>query len=256
MLQYRHRGLQTGMVFFDEEPGPEKVDRLYFFHRFTPLENATCVPWRTLVLDLRTDPDGLLKNMEKTCVYKIRRAKERDNVVCEYPDPASAKVQAEFWDFFTQFASTTTVDMPDRQFVNLLTEQRRLVVSTAKDVQGETVAYHVYCQGQRRARLLYGCTLHRLEQDSGVRNAIGRANRLLFWTDILHFQEHELETFDFGGWYPGQSDTLRLGINKFKEGFGGQIVMTYVCDRGGTLKGKIALWIRDRVAALRGRKDE
>ncbi len=86
--------------------------------------------------------------------------------------------------------------------------------------------------------------------------AIGRANRLLFWTDILHFQQHGLHALDFGGWYPGQSDTRRLGINKFKEGFGGQRASTYMCDRGCTLKGKTALWIRDCLAAWRGRKDE
>ena len=83
-----------------------------------------------------------------------------------------------------------------------------------------------------------------------------RANRLLFWNDILHFQEQRLQTLDFGGWYPGQSDTRRLGINKFKEGFGGRRAKTYQCDRGCTLKGKAALWIRDRVAAWRGRTDE
>jgi len=130
-----------------------------------------------------------------------------------------------------------------------------LVFSVAKDSQGEVLGYHAYCQSEKRVRLLHACTLHRLVQDNAARAAIGRANRLLFWSDILRFQQQELHTLDFGGWYPGQSDTRRLGINKFKEGFGGQRASTYLCDRGATLKGKVAIWIRDRLAAWRGPRD-
>jgi hypothetical protein len=244
------------MVLFDEEPGPEKVDRLYFFHRSAPLENATCREECTLRLDLREDPQALLKKIEKTTAYEIRRAKDKDNVVCEYPEPGNADLLAEFYAFFTQFALAGDVEIPSRWFLNCLAAEGKLVFTVAKDAKGEVLGYHAYCRSEERVRLMHACTLHRTVQDSAVRAAIGRANRLLFWTDILHFKQHGVHALDFGGWYPGQSDTRRLGINKFKEGFGGRRASTYMCDRGCTLKGKTALWIRDRLAAWRGRKHE
>src|SRR5580692_10885156 len=111
MLQYRHRGLRTGMVLFDEEPGSEKVDRICFFHRSAPLENATCREFRTLTLDLREDPQALLKRVEKTSAYEIRRAKDKDNVACEYPDVENTNLLAQFWEFYTQFAVAGNVEI-------------------------------------------------------------------------------------------------------------------------------------------------
>ena len=249
MLQYTHRGLKTGMVFFDEEPGPEKVDRLCFFCRSEPVENATCREGPTLVLDLREDPQALLKKVDKTTAYEIRRAKDKENVACEHPELENANLLTEFCDFFTKFALAGNVEIPHWWFLNCLAAERKLEISLAKDAQGEVLGYHAYCRSGKRVLLLHACTLHRLVPDNATRAAIRRTNRLLFWTDILHFQQQGLQTYDFGGWYPGQSDTRRLGINKFKEGFGGQRVNTYQCDRGCTLKGKLARWIRDHLAA-------
>ena len=163
---------------------------------------------------------------------------------------------AEFRDFFTRFALAGNVEIPSRWFLECLAAAQKLVLSVAKDAEGEVLGYHAYCLGEQRVMLLHACTLHRLVQDTAARAAVGRANRLLFWTDILHFRQQGLQTYDFGGWYPGQSDTRLLGINKFKEGFGGQRANTYVCDRGCTLKGKVALWIRNRLVTWRARKDE
>jgi len=256
MLQYRHAGLQTGLVFFDEEPGPEKVDRLCFFHRSAPLENATCREEYTLLLDLREDPQELLKKIVKTTAYEIRRAKDKDNVACEYPDLGNGDLLNEFYDFFNRFALAGNVKVPPRWFLDCLAATKRLVFSVAKNAVGEVLGYHAYCRGEGRVRLMHVCTLHRLAKDSSVRAAIGRANRLLIWTDILNFQGRGLHTLDFGGWYPGHLDAHRLGINKFKEGFGGRRAKTYICDRGCTLKGKAVLWMRDRLAAWRRRTDE
>ena len=44
---------------------------------------------------------------------------------------------------------------------------------------------------------------------------------------MLYYREHGLGIYDLGGWYNGTTDLGRLGINKFKEGFGGNVVCEY-----------------------------
>jgi len=63
--------------------------------------------------------------------------------------------------------------------------------------------------------------------DSASRNAIGRANRYLIWSDMLRYQEQGLKFFDFGGWYPGTTDQALLRTTNSKEDSGGQVVREY-----------------------------
>jgi hypothetical protein len=49
--------------------------------------------------------------------------------------------------------------------------------------------------------------------------------------------------YDFGGWYPGTQNQALLQINRFKESFGGELVVQYKCDWGVTWKGALGLWI-------------
>lgn len=84
-------------------------------------------------------------------------------------------------------------------------------------------------------------SLYRELAESSVRNAMGRANRYLFWKDVLRHKEAGLETFDFGGWYPGGTNQALLNINRFKEEFGGSIRREYNCRQIRSLKGRIVL---------------
>jgi lipid II:glycine glycyltransferase (peptidoglycan interpeptide bridge formation enzyme) len=60
----------------------------------------------------------------------------------------------------------------------------------------------------------------------------------------MRFQSEGEEIYDFGGWYAGKRDQKRLGINRFKEEFGGKIIRNFICESGVTLKGKIFLQVR------------
>ena len=66
-------------------------------------------------------------------------------------------------------------------------------------------------------------------------------NRLLIWNCMLHYRNAGLEIFDLGGWYNGTTDTARLGINKFKEGFGGKVVREFEGECLRTMKARAAL---------------
>ena len=78
---------------------------------------------------------------------------------------------------------------------------------------------------------------------------IGRANRLHHWLDVLRFRDEGFAIYDFGGWYAGTANDELLRINRFKESFGGEVVLQYNCDQALSWKGMLALWLRQVVSS-------
>jgi hypothetical protein len=58
------------------------------------------------------------------------------------------------------------------------------------------------------------------------------------------FRQTGLGVYDMGGWYGGQDDVSMLNINRFKRGFGGEVVPVYYADQGSSLRGSLALRLR------------
>jgi hypothetical protein len=61
---------------------------------------------------------------------------------------------------------------------------------------------------------------------SGQQRAISRANRLLYWHDMLIFRDKGFNIFDLGGYYPdwAPADPHMKRINEFKASFGGRLL--------------------------------
>jgi len=51
--------------------------------------------------------------------------------------------------------------------------------------------------------------------------------------------------YDLGGWYHKADDEEKLRINRFKEGFGGQVQQNYLCVAYPTWKGKAVKLLKD-----------
>ena len=147
---------------------------------------------------------------------------------------------------YNPFAALKGLLPLERARIDGMASAGALDLSVVKDSQGNVLVYHANYRTQHRATELYLPSLYRKLSDSAARNAIGRANRYLIWSDMLRYKEQGLKYFDFGGWYPGTADPALLKINEFKRGFGGQVVRTYQCEQILTLKG----WLVLRVARL------
>lgn len=249
---YKSRFLVRGEVWYDHEPDGTPVDWVLYRQRSQPVPGATAELYYTIVLDLRQTSEALLKAMSKSAVYKIRRAGSRDRVHDECRGRAGLEELNNFEEQYAVFASTKGLDPLDRPLLSQLAVDGFLEISIARDAAGKAVVYHVYYRDRRRSCLMHSVSLYHLLTDSSSRNALGRANRYLFWQDILRHQAQGLETFDFGGWYPGQTDQSLLDINRFKEEFGGKITREYNCQQVRSLKAQIVL----RAAAIltRGRR--
>ena len=242
MYTCQSRFLTRGEVWYDDEPGDAaSVDWLLFRHRSSPFPGSTWKFFYNYVVDLTRTTGQLSQQLNKDTAYKIRRARDRDRILCECCDPRDPAVLDRFEEMYNPFAATKGLSRLDRAEAESMAAAGAMDLSVARDAQGNALVYHANYFDRRRATQLYSPSLYWKFSDSGTRNLIGRANRYLFWNDLLRYKEQGLQCFDFGGWYPGTTDQALLKINEFKSGFGGQVIREYVCERILTLKGRVVL---------------
>ncbi len=241
MYTCKSRYLIRGEVWYDDAPGDTRsLDWIVYYQRSRPVPGATWEYFYTYVIDLSESVERLQAQLNQDTAYKIRRARERDKIVCEQRDARDPAVLAQFEELYNQFALTKGLASLERARVKSMAAAGVLDLSVAKDAQGDVLVYHANYRDHRRATQLYLPSLYRSFSDNGARSLIGRANRCLTWNDILRYKDQGLKYFDFGGWYPG-SDPEMLKINEFKRGFGGQVLREYQCKQIVTLKAWLVL---------------
>lgn len=249
MIIYRSRCLSRGEVWFDEEPTDTRdVDWILYHRRSAAVPGAKSKFTHTYIVDLTRSEDQLLANLSKDTAYKIRRARERDKIVCESCDSRDPAVIDTFETMYNRFAAMKGLAPLVRARTESMAAAGTLDLSVAKDPQGDILVYHADYRDRARATSLELPSLYRQGSNSGWRNMVGRANRLLTWTCLLRYKRAGLQFFDFGGWYQG-TDPGMVKINDFKRGFGGQMVRDYECERIVTAKG----WVILQIAGMFGR---
>lgn len=187
-------------------------------------------PFETLISDLTQSKEDITAKFAKNCKYKIKRA-IRENVKIELPDSVGTSNETinEFLDFFDRFWKSKGVDTLD---VDALREEMcayrdigALTIAKAV-IDSETVVYHTHIFDDKCARLLHSASLFRLndEEDSGKKNLIGMANRLLHQEEMFYFKDKGIAQYDWGG--AGHNEEV-ASITDFKESFGGDYVTYY-----------------------------
>jgi lipid II:glycine glycyltransferase (peptidoglycan interpeptide bridge formation enzyme) len=170
----------------------------------------------TMLIDLEPDLDDLLASMKQKTRYNIRLA-ERKGVTIRKGD------QADLSALYQMYAETSIRD----GFVIREEEYYRSVWSTfiqaglaealIAEVEGEMSAALVIFRFARKAWYLYGM--------SRTKHRDKMPNHLLQWEAMRRAKENGCTIYDLWGApdvFDG-SDPL-LGVYRFKEGFGGQVV--------------------------------
>jgi hypothetical protein len=248
MIVYKSRFLARGEVWFDNEATQDGIDWILYRQRSGPVPGAKSRIFYNRVIDLSKSEEQLSGDLSEETAYKIRRARDRDGIVCEWHDCRDSGMIGQFERMYRSFAMKKGLPGLDRARMESLAAGGVLDLSSAKDLQGNTLVYQIYYRDSQRASQLESPSVYRTFSDSAKRNFCGRASRYLTWNNILRFKAQGLKFFDFGGWYVG-SDPERLNINEFKRGFGGTVEREYQCEQIVTLKGRIVL----SVAKLLGR---
>ncbi len=233
----------VGEVWFDEDP-PElgNVDVLHYRQWIHPIKGGQSDEFHTRLIDLTKSQDELWESISSNDRYKIRRAEQKDQAIYEYFEHIDSDIINEVSDFYDSFASQKGLSNINRNQLQNRVNAGAIDISRIKLQNGESLIWHVYYRSNHRVRLLHSASLKN-NTDTSYQSILGRANRYHHWQDIVRFKNLGISVYDFGGWYTGNTDQEKLGINQFKEKFGGEIVKNFNCINGITLKGKLYLYL-------------
>src|SRR2546428_9319869 len=93
----KSRYLARGEVWYDDELGDTgSVDWIVYHQRSRPVADAKWNYFYTYVIDLTEPVETLLSKLNEDTAYKIRRARERDKIVCEGCDSRNPAVLDRF----------------------------------------------------------------------------------------------------------------------------------------------------------------
>jgi len=179
--------------------------------------------------------------MRRSTRSQIRRALG-EGFSYEFTSTPTRSWAEEFFDFYDSFARSKNLKWSvDRQRFLAFLRQGALDLSRVSFPDGRVLVWHAHLRSGRYIVLHSSASLFRREPKPTAA-CIGRANRLHHWLDLLRFRDEGFAIYDFGGWYAGRQNEALLRINRFKESFGGEVVVQYNCDRGLTWKGTLGLW--------------
>lgn len=174
----------------------------------------------TKIIDLTATAEEILARCDKTASYEIKRAK-RDGVTMSISEDWSG-----FFRIYCEFANLRGLKPLTWEYLTPILPHAILVQAIHQD---QPVVMHVYLldKSKRRCRLLYSASLFRSTNDNCIRANVGRANRYLHYASMLHFKNMHFDEYDLGGYAINTDEDSLLGINKFKDSFGGELRTEY-----------------------------
>ena len=200
-----------------------------------------CKKFFTLHIDLSKEKDILFSDFKKNNKYEIKRAMNKDNLRLYILKDLSEDDIIDFSNFYNLFAKNKKLTKCNLNKLKVLKKNNALIISCVKSENDKPLCYHAYVLDSNRARLLYSCSLFRLNKDSSKKALIGRANRYLHWCDIIYFKNIGLKIYDFGGLALDNKNIQKTNIDRFKKGFGGEVITEYKYSKGISFLGKIIL---------------
>lgn len=236
MIIYHSRFLTRGEVWFDNQPTSECVDWIIYHQRSRAGSKGKWRQFYTRVVDLTQNSDALLGQMDGFTAADIKKAGKKDQTICQRINAKDEAQLREFADFYDRFAIIKHLGGADRPWLESTAQAGKLDIWTADSSEGERHAYHVFYCDPIRVRSFHAASFYANASTKEAQRKIGRANRLLIWECMLYYQAQGVKTFDLGGWYNGSTDSALLGVNKFKEGFGGQVICEYMGEELKTFK--------------------
>jgi hypothetical protein len=238
MIRMRGKGVTYGEIWFDEEPVAPLPDILICRQRSRPWINQKNQDFVTLLIDLTQDEAALLGAFGKSNRYQIRRAENKDGGTYTFIQQPERALDA-FGRFYDQFAATKALEPINRTWLKEAATAGRLFLTHAAQA-GEIQVWHAYIVSRDRARLIYSASLFR-ESDKMLQATIGRLNRWLHWQDMLEFKRRGFNIYDFGGLFSDTASPMAMGINQFKQEFGGARACNFDCTVAVTWKGRLYL---------------
>ena len=152
---------------------------------------ATAQPMTSIVVDLRKSSQELLAAMDKNTAYEIRRARDKDGVLCEHLPAENRAAPTSFGPFNCPLPQQLACPPPTRQIENGL---RRWLRPGNWIFHGQAIRREMSwpIMSAFARRMPPSCNTH--ARRKAIRRhcrpcLVGRPNRFLFWSYLLRFKE-------------------------------------------------------------------
>jgi lipid II:glycine glycyltransferase (peptidoglycan interpeptide bridge formation enzyme) len=248
MISSTRYGLTLCDIFFDEPLPDSHIDLCRQHYAAAPIGTSHVFPYSTVVIDLRRDPEALLRSMTKTARYEIRRAEQDPFIYVHHGKEAIN----QFLAFFNHFAKDKGTKPASAHWLSVFTQKAALVLTSVGERGGSQLVWHAYMRSGAHVRLLYSASVYIYAKDTASRAFIGRANRYCHWRDCLMFREAGVTTCDLGGVCEPCDDRALMGIREFKTSLGGAVVLRFDCTEALSAKGRAAERFLSLAYRLRG----
>jgi lipid II:glycine glycyltransferase (peptidoglycan interpeptide bridge formation enzyme) len=238
MINYRRKSVSIAEFWFNEDIQYQTTDVIRVIQRSVPLDNKKYQEFYTILIDLTQDKDEIFNTMNKGTRNLIRRAAQKDFLIYENC-LTDDEIIDQFVNNYNKFAQIKRIQRIGSRNLKEYARIGSLDISRVLTLEGSILAWLVFYKNIERVRAILNCSNYMECIDASYRSLLGRANRYLHWQNILKFKAQGVSIYDFGGWYQGDKDLAKLGINRFKEGFGGVIVKNFMQEFGITPKGRV-----------------
>ncbi len=242
-------GIPITDIFFDSAASVADPRSALSFFVQSSAPQPGFVPFKTQLIDLTQPPGEIFSRISSNCRYKIKRAEREGCIPVLSASPLSQDV-LRFSEYFDEFARQKRLPRANRPKLTALADASALILSSVSQANEQPLAMHAYVLDSRirRARLLYSSSHFRGLEDSGMRNLVGRANRLLHWHEMEQLHHLGLHDYDFGGLPLNNRDEAKNAIARFKREFGGREVVEYNGLKPGSAFGRLLLLCSRRAA--------
>ena len=156
----------------------------------------------------------------------IAEFKQRTRNYVRQAEKAGVKFEFErdprhFLSFYNAFAQRSGLPrLPGSHYVL----NSEAAVLTKATLDGRDLVMHSYIVDAERRRVRLAHSARSAADDDKMGMLIGNANRFLHHADMLHFKSLGIRLYDFGFYERGTTDQKMLGLNRFKDSFGGEVI--------------------------------
>jgi hypothetical protein len=188
---------------------------LHVKNRTTPVKPGFSDVTYTIENDLTLDHDTIYAGFLKSNRQQIRQAEEA-GVEFEFHNDVEG-----FVEFFNEFARSVNIGTTSVRRIQEM--EGFLKLSYAKHQGRILVAHSTLIDDTYKIVRAFHSASKRTD-DAFDKSLIAKANKALHYKDMMHFRELGYKVYDFGGYTQNTEDKALLGINNFKQSFGGEVV--------------------------------
>jgi hypothetical protein len=234
MISHRNKGIvRISDIWFEEArlmDIEKKCDFVQYHDMRCSLEDhkylLSATHYKTIVNDLIETEQEIMARFRSNVRNEIRRARKEGVEVENY----DSKRLKSYTDIIVEF-DEHHLNMCKQKGMPIKSEYKTLLAYINSNMLAVTIAkhndsacvYHVYiCDSEKlsRVRLLHSVSVFRELTENAERNAIGRANRMLHYEDMVLFKKLGYAKYDWGGY---SQRPEHINIAEFKAGFGGYV---------------------------------